>query len=134
MTSNARVLLTSTIFALAAPWASAGEEPSSRPTLRVVLFTPSDVEPPAGVRRRITQIADYTERFFVRWMTHWKYEPANKALFRRDGDGAAEVLFVKGDQPFANGRYNGPGFQQEAIDKAVRQNKIPAGRQSVRRL
>jgi len=104
------------------------EATSPLPTLRIVLFTPSDVEPPAGARRRITQIADFTERFFVRWMTYWKYEPARKAIFRRDGAGAAEVLFVKGDQPSSSGRYNGPGFQQEVIEKAVRQYGIPRHR------
>src|SRR3954451_15921118 len=118
MTRTARILLTATLLTVAAPSAPGDEEPSPLPTLRIVLFTPSDVEPPAGVKRRMTQIADYTERFFLRWMAHWKYEPADKALFRRDGDGAAEVLFVKGDQPFSSGRYDGPGFQQEAIEKA----------------
>src|SRR3954452_24822548 len=113
MTRLARILLTAAVLAVASRTAPGEEAPPPLPTLRIVLFTPSDVEPPAGVQRRMTQIADYTERFFLRWMAHWKYEPANKTLFRRDGAGAAEVLFVKGDQPFSSGRYNGPGFQQE---------------------
>lgn len=98
------------------------------PTLRIVFFTPADVEPPAGVRRRMTQVADSTERFFVRWMTHWGYEPVNKTLFRRDEDGSAEVLFVKGEHPLAGGRYDQPGFQQEAIERAARQYQIPRNR------
>jgi hypothetical protein len=128
MSSAARIVLTAALVAVAVPMARGEETTPPLPTLRMVLFTPSDVEPPAGVRRRITQIADYTERFFLRWMTHWKYEPARKAIFRRGGDGGAEVLFVKGEQPFSSGRYDGPGFQQEVIEKAVRQGKIPRRR------
>ena len=61
-------------------------------------------------------------------MTRWGYEPAVKNFVRRDADGSAEVLFVRGDQPLASGRYEKPGFHMEAIDKAVKQHKIPRHR------
>jgi hypothetical protein len=108
--------------------AVADERRDPLPTLRVVFFTPSDVEPPAGVQRRLTQVADATERFFVRWMTRWGYEPANKTPFRRDKAGAVEVLFVKGDQPLSSGRYEKAGFQSEVIEKAAIQYRIPRHR------
>lgn len=123
-----RVSLTVTIFLISAGVASGGEDPAPVPTLRIVLFTPADVEPPPGVERCLTQVADYTERFLVDWMKRWGYEPANKTRFRRDGDGTAEVLYVKGDHPLASGRYDKPGFQQEVIEKAARQHRIPRHR------
>jgi Tol biopolymer transport system component len=47
------------------------------PTVRIVLFTPSDVEPPAGVPHRLTQIAVATERFLFEGMKKWNYPPAS---------------------------------------------------------
>ncbi|MEJ7639660.1 MAG: hypothetical protein WKF75_17220 [Singulisphaera sp.] len=123
-----RMLLAAAISLSVAGVAYGAEEPAGLPTLRMVFFTPADVEPPAGVQRRMTQIADYSERFFVRWMDHWKYQPANKKLFQRNGDGTAEVLFVKGEHRLASGRYDEVGFQQEVIEKAVRQYKISRNR------
>jgi hypothetical protein len=97
------------------------------PSLRIVLFTPRDVEPPprADVKRRLTQFADYTEAFFDRWLRRWGYPPATAKLFVRDGDGTAEVLFVKGDRPVVSGRYKAPGFEEEVINKAAIQYKVP---------
>ena len=106
----------------------ADERPDPIPTLRVVLFTPSDVEPPAGVQHRLTQASDSAERFFVRWMTRWEYEPANKRIFQRDKAGAVEVLFVKGDRPLGSGLYEKAGFQSEVIEKAATQYHIPRHR------
>jgi len=68
------------------------------PSLRIVFFTPQDVSPPAGVERRLTQVARYTEDFFVKWMTRWNYEPARKQIFQWQSKDKVEVLFAQGDQ------------------------------------
>jgi WD40-like Beta Propeller Repeat len=98
------------------------------PTLRVVFFTPADLEPPPGVKHRLTQVADAAERFFVTWMKHWKYPPANEHIFRRDRDGSVEILFVKGDHPVSSGRYQKPNFTPEVLKKVTQQFQIAGDR------
>ena len=94
------------------------------PTLRVVFFTPADLEPPRGLQHRMNQIAEATERFLVNGMKHWKYAPANEQIFRRDGRGSVEVLRVKGKYPAASGRYQKPNFAADVIAEATRRHHI----------
>ncbi len=94
------------------------------PTVRIVLFTPSDLEPPAGVSHRLTQIADATERFLFEGMRRWKYPPAVARLFRRDPDGTVEVVPVKGDRPVSDAPYWQASCRAEAIAKAKWQTRI----------
>jgi predicted Zn-dependent protease len=94
------------------------------PSIRIVLFTPSDVQPPAGVSHRLTQIADATERFLFEGMKRWKYEPAVDHLFRRNRDETVEVISVKGDKPVADAFYTRASCRAEAIEKAKVQSKI----------
>ncbi len=100
-----------------------GFEPPT-PTVRIVLFTPSDLEPPAGVSHRLTQIADATERFLFEGMRRWKYPPAVDHLFRRNADRTVEVVYVKGDRPVADAYYTGVASRAEAIAKAKWQTRI----------
>ena len=76
------------------------------PTIRIILFTPSDRTPPAGVPHRLTQIADATERFLFGEMKRWNYPPAVARLFRRNPDGTVEVIYVKGDRPASDPFYS----------------------------
>jgi hypothetical protein len=94
------------------------------PTVRIVLYTPSDLEPPKGVSRRLTQIADAAERFFFTGMTRWKYPPAVKSLFRRNPDRTVEVVYVKGNLPESDPSYSQPSCQTEACEKAESQLQI----------
>jgi TolB protein len=75
------------------------------PTIRIVLFTPSDVGPPSGAAHRLTQIADATERFLFGGMTRWKYLPAVDRLFPRQADGTVEYGHGRGDRPVADAPY-----------------------------
>ncbi|HEX8200242.1 MAG TPA: hypothetical protein VF590_07120 [Isosphaeraceae bacterium] len=118
------------LMGLAAPTVDGPMGGPQPPTLRVVCFTPADVEPPAGVQRRLTQVADCAEGLILRWMKHWKYEPAAARMFRRTDGGAVEVLLVKGQHPRASGRYDKPGFAGEVIDQATRMDGV-AGRQNL---
>ncbi len=94
------------------------------PTVRIVLFTPSDLKPPAGAARRLTRIADATERFLVEGMKGWKYPPAVERPFRRNEDGTVEVVYVKGDRPAADPYYSRASCEAEAREKARGQLRI----------
>ncbi len=94
------------------------------PTVRIVLYTPSDLEPPKGVAHRLTQIADAAERFFFEGMKRWKYPPAVKSLFRRNADRTVEVVYVKGDRPVSDPYYTLPSCDAEAREKAQSQLQI----------
>lgn len=92
----------------------------AQPVLRVVFFTPSDVEPPGGVRARLKEYVDYSQMFFAKWMKHWNYECADPLTVRRDEQGYPEILFVKGRHTEASGRYAKVTFQPEVVKEACR--------------
>jgi Tol biopolymer transport system component/predicted Zn-dependent protease len=94
------------------------------PAVRIILFTPSDLEPPAQVPRRLTQIVDAAERFLFDGMRRWRYPPAVARLFRRNSDGTVEVVYVKGDRPTSDAYYTKASCEAEAREKAERQLKI----------
>jgi hypothetical protein len=87
--------------------------------LNVVFFTPSDVAPPPGVVKRLTQVADYTETFFAKWMRHWGYPAAREKIFDRETNGDVRVIFIAGQSPRSSGKYDKYGFQSEVWDEAV---------------
>ena len=94
------------------------------PRLRIVLFTPSDVAPPDGVEERVTQMANYVEDFFGRWMKHWGYEPERPLALDRGTNGVPEILYVRGKHTEASGKYRRPDFQPEVIQTACHQYGI----------
>jgi Tol biopolymer transport system component len=94
------------------------------PTIRLILYTPSDREPPANVPHRLTQIADATEKFLVGEMTRWNYPPNVSKLFRREADGTVEVTFVKGTRPASDPYYAKGSCRHEAIEKARERLRI----------
>ncbi len=94
------------------------------PTIRLILFTPTDREPPATVPRRLTQIADATEAFLLGEMKRRGYPPAVSKLFRRNPDGTVKVTYVKGERPASDPSYAKATCRDEAIDKAKRQLRI----------
>jgi len=101
--------------------AEASAQAPALPNINVVFVTPADVEPPPEVVDRLTQVADYTENFLVKWMTKWGYEPERKQIFDRTQDGKLRVLFFKGSKTLESGTYNKPGFQSEVWPKVNQQ-------------
>lgn len=115
-------------LAMAAPASLFADDTSERPVFRVVFFTPSDVEPPDGVRERLKEHVEYSQMFYGKWMKHWGYESEKPLAVNRDKDGFPEILYVKGRHTEESGRYRQLGFQPEVIETACRQYKIdPAG-------
>jgi len=96
----------------------------TEPRLRIVFFTPSDVAPPEGAEVRVTQMADYVQDFFSRWMKHWGYAPERELALDRGADGVPEILYVRGKHTEASGRYRKPDFQPEVIETACKQYGI----------
>ena len=97
---------------------------ASLPKINVVFVTPSDVELPPDVVERLTEVADYTEHFLVKWMTKWGYEPERKQIFDRTADGKLRVIFFKGKDNLASGTYNQVGFQSEVWPKVIEEYKL----------
>lgn len=94
------------------------DDAPTKPALRVVFFTPADVDPPEGVRERLKEHVDYAQAFFTKWMKHWGYECKSPLPVNRDKDGYPEILFVKGKHTEASGRYSKLGFQSEVVKTA----------------
>jgi hypothetical protein len=104
--------------------AAADQANSEKPVFRVVLFTPSDVEPPAGVRERLTEFVEYSQVFYAKWMNHWGYECENPLPVELDEDGYPEIFYIKGRHDEASGAYAQVGFQDEVIQTACRQHQL----------
>ena len=94
------------------------------PTIRIVLFTPSDLAPPSGVAHRLTQNADAADKFLLGEMARWKYPASVSTLFRRTPDGTVEVTYVKGDRPASDPYYLKASCDAEAKAKAKQQLHI----------
>lgn len=98
------------------------------PVLRVVFFTPSDIDPPPGVLERLEESVQYAQQFYGKWLKHWGYATKNPLPVKRDNDGALEILFVKGRHDDASGRYRQLGLEPEAVEAACGKYNIdPAG-------
>jgi hypothetical protein len=93
--------------------------------VRIVFFTPSDVEPPGDVRQRMKDVVDYGQTFYGRWLQHWGYEPENVLPIDRDEDGLPVVYFVKGSETAASGKYDEVGFQGAVREQAIAEHGIP---------
>jgi hypothetical protein len=98
------------------------------PTVRIVFFTPAGVEVPAEVQPRMERIAEAAESFLTSWMKKWNYPPGRDRIFERRRDGSVQVLYVKGNDNLASGRYQKPVFAAEVITKASRRYRIPGDR------
>lgn len=98
-------------------------EDARLPTIRIVFFTPKGVRPPANAQQRVNELAKFTEDFFVKWMTHWGYEPARKQMFQWQENGDVEILFATGDKPADE--YTDGSFRPQVIQQLTKEHKIP---------
>ncbi len=93
--------------------------------VRIVFFTPKDVEPPANVPQRMQEIVEYGRTFYGKWMQRWGYEPGNLLPVDQNKDGTPVVYFVKGAETVASGAYDKIGIQGPIREQAIAQYKIP---------
>lgn len=73
----------------------------SVPDAQMIMFTPSDVEPPPReeYQKRLQQYGEYAEEFFNHGLKHWGHEPTRKEIFNRDQDGEISVIHIISDYP-----------------------------------
>jgi hypothetical protein len=97
------------------------------PSVQIVFLTPADVDPPPGVRQRLTQVADCTESLLVEWMKIWDYPPGREKIFQRESDGSGKILFVKSENTLASGKFpvQGGNLSAEGRRLAIEKYKLP---------
>lgn len=95
--------------------------------LRLVFFSPADVEPPPGAGERMRAIAEYAQAFYTEGMKRWAYEPAQALAIERDEEGEPVVYWVRGEKDKASGRYDQLGFGEEIIRLAREEYGIAEG-------
>jgi len=93
--------------------------------VRIVFFTPSDVDPPENVPQRMKQVVDAGQAFYGRWMQHWGYEPEQVLPIDRDEQGRPVVYFVRGEETAASGKYDEIGYHGMIRETAIMQYGIP---------
>jgi hypothetical protein len=69
------------------------------PEIHLVLFVAAGLQPPGDAEEKIAAAAEYTETFFVKWMKHWGYPPAQERIFPRGSNGRIQVLQIRGSKP-----------------------------------
>ena len=114
----------SQLFVTGAEAQNSGMKPL-RAKVRIIVFTPSDVEPPANTRERIKDVVEYTRHFYEKGMKHWGYPAKQPFPVELDEQGFPEILYIKGEHIKASGKYDKLGFQQEVISAAVEKYKVP---------
>jgi len=93
--------------------------------IRIVFFTPSDVDPPPGVPERMKQVVDYGQAFYGQWLEHWGYEPEEVLPIDRDEQGVPVMYYVRGQETAASGKYDNPGIQGPIRELAIAEHSIP---------
>lgn len=94
--------------------------------VHVILFVPSDVEPPRGYQQRMDQIVDYTEAFFKREFKRWGHKDVVMP-FRRKANGQVEVTMMRGHNKTST--YKSVGVRAEVMDALRKHKKITGDRQ-----
>ena len=61
MTHHLLMFVAPALVATALPMGLKAEETEQHPVFRVIFLTPSDVEPPDGVRERLAEYVDYSQ-------------------------------------------------------------------------
>lgn len=103
----------------------AGGAAADEAKVRIVFFTPKDVQPPAKVAERMRQVVDYGQDFYGKWLRHWGYEPENVLPIDHDSNGFPKIHFVKGAETAASGKYNKVGYQWAVREQAIAEHGIP---------
>ena len=118
------VLLAGMFAVLTNPATASEPKKIDKPVLRIIFFTPSDVEPPERVDERMKEIVEYTQDFFGKWIKYWGYETKEALPVKENKDGYPEILYVKGKHTEASGRYKKLGFQAEVMQQAAKKYGI----------
>jgi hypothetical protein len=124
-----RITVSVVAFAFIVVSSSISAQPATPFEMRIVLFTPADVEPPEDVEERIAQVVEYTRRFYTEGMKQQGYEPATPLRVPLDENGRPVVLYVKGEHDQASGKYNQLGYGEEVRQAAAKKYGVPLANQ-----
>ncbi|MCT4646833.1 MAG: hypothetical protein N4A74_17725 [Carboxylicivirga sp.] len=95
--------------------------------IRMVLFTPADIEQPKDYRERMKKMADYSEMFFAKWMKYWGYPCENPLKIDRDSKGYPEIIAIKGKYNYGHDAYKKlSDIKKEVIQQANEKYGIPS--------
>jgi hypothetical protein len=101
------------LSALAHGTVAFGSEPTEKPVLRVVYFTPNDREPIPGYVERLDKVLEHIREFYRDGMAAAGYGERTFDLDRNE-DGSLRVFIVRGEHPTEKyGRQSGWVVQQE---------------------
>lgn len=125
-----RMLFIAAIYCMSGIAASAASADAdaneSKAALRIVFFTPADVEPPEGAAEQVATVVDYGEQFYVKWMKHWGYSCDKPMRVPREKNGAPVIIWYKGKQKADSGAYKQLGYaRSEIIPTLSKQLKLP---------
>ncbi len=98
---------------------------------RIILFTPSEAEPPEDFKVRLGSLAIKTEAIFSKSFVQWERSVERKEIFARSDDGTVKVTLVKGNLLKAKGMAALPELRKKAIAGATKQLGLKAGDASV---
>jgi hypothetical protein len=109
-------------------WASAAApaDDAALCQVRVILFVPADVTPPADYQPRIDELVAYAESFFERELQRWGHEHVGMP-FRRSSNGHVEVTLLRGKEKTSD--YKPVTVRAEVMDFNREHNKLSGGRQ-----
>jgi len=99
------------------PLRAAGPDPCQ---VRVILFVPADVTPPAEYQERIDDIVRYGEAFFTRELKRWGHQDVVMP-FRRGDDGHVEVMLLRGQ--LAGSKYKTIPLRTE-VNETLRERNL----------
>jgi len=94
--------------------------------VRVILFVPADVNPPANYQARVNEVVAYAEAFFQREFQRWGHKGAVMP-FRRSSPGQVEVTTMRGKGKAA--QYKSVAVRMEVMDALRAKNQLGGGRQ-----
>lgn len=97
-------------------------EPTDKPVLRVVYFTPNDREPISGYADRLEKVLEHIREFFRNGMVTAGYGQRTFNLDRKK-DGSLRIFVVRGEHPTEKyGRDSGWIVQQECRKALLQEN------------
>lgn len=120
-------------FAICSCWSFFVQAASAQsiPKAQIVLFTPSDVEPPAEdvYLPRLHQFGEYAEKFFHDELKAWGYDPKRKKIFERGANDQISVIHVKGDLKAAGDEYRKEWISRQVLGKLRNEHQTPTAGQ-----
>lgn len=93
--------------------------------IRIVFFTPKDVQPPANVEERMKEVVDYGQAYYSKWLNHWGYPTKTALPIDRNEAGIPKIYFLKGTETAASGKYDKIGYHGIVRNRVISEHNVP---------